>query len=325
MFKKKYDFVAVGGATRDFMFYDSVGAFCRTPEDLTRQKNLCFEYGAKIEVEKTYLTFGGGAANAAVNFANLGFKAAVLVAAGDDENGLAIINNFKKRGVDTRLIETKSRQLTGFSFILTAGQEKEHVAFLHRGANNQLAAAEKTFKQLKTKWWYVASLSGANWPAILDRVFTAGGSVAWNPGGRQLHAGYGKLKKYLEKTEILALNKDEAIELVLSLPGKDASQINNTKYLLKTLKAVGPKTVLITSGRAGADAFDGKKYCHQRATSDPKKVVDTTGVGDCFDSTFVAALMKYPGDIKKALALAVKNASSLTTKVGAQNGMIKVI
>jgi len=160
--KKKYQFITIGGATRDFMFYDPAAKFLFTPENLIRQKSLCFEYGAKIQVGKTYFTFGGGGANTAVNFSNLGFKTAALVALGDDENGQAVLTNFKKQGVDTRLIQIQPGKMTGFSFILTAGKEKEHVIFLYRGANNNLSCSLGNLKKLKTRWFYVTSLSNSN-------------------------------------------------------------------------------------------------------------------------------------------------------------------
>lgn len=323
MFSKKYQFVTVGGSTRDFMFYDPDAKFLFTPENVARQKSLCFEYGSKINVDKTYFTFGGGAANSAVNLANLGFKTGIITSVGGDENGQAILNNFKKRGVDIRLAEVRPRQMTGFSFVLTAGKEKEHVIFLYRGANNQLQAP---LKRIKAKWFYIASLSGSNWRSILDRVFSQKKSlIAWNPGERQLSAGFKGLKDYLAKTEVLALNKDEAVHLVISIrKNQSDANLKNVRYLLKELKKAGPRLVLITSGKNGADVFDGQKYYHQPILK-TRKVLDTTGVGDCFDSTFVAGLEKYHGNIKKALTAGMKNTAGVVTEVGAQNGLAKVM
>lgn len=327
MFLKKFDFVTVGGATRDFMFYDPAAKFIFTPDDLTRQKSLCFEYGAKIELEKTFFTFGGGAANAAVNFSLQGFKTGIVAAVGEDENGEAVVKNLAKRGVDVKQVQKKEKKLSGFSFILTAGTDQEHVAFLYRGANNELTVSEHLIKKIKTRAWYVSSLSGANWRSVVSAVFSTKAKVTWNPGGRQLAAGYRGLKDYLAKTYVLSLNKDEATELVLTLPGAKnfGAKVKQVKFLLKALRQVGPQIVVVTSGKAGADVYDGKTFYHQTAGKERKAVVDTTGVGDCFHSTFLAGLEKYHGDIKKALVAAAKNSASLTSQVGAQNGLIKIV
>ncbi|MFA5076481.1 MAG: carbohydrate kinase family protein [Patescibacteria group bacterium] len=326
MAAKKFDFITIGGATRDITFYDDRGEFIATPQDLTRQKILGFEYGAKINIEKTYTTFGGGAANAAVNLANLGFKVAAAVAVGNDDNGRAIITHFKKRKVVTDLVEINPNLATGFSFLLTAGRENEHIAFLYRGANNSLNLSVKSLAAIRTaRWLYVTSLSGHNWSAVLDKVCQHCHQLAWNPGGTQLHGGYPKLKKYLAKTTVLILNKDEAVELVLSSKQVNKKQINNVKYLLKQIKSWGVNIILITSGRRGADSYDGQKFYHIDPYNLRKKVFDTTGVGDCFGSTFVAGLERTGGNIGLALKASARNAAAVTEKIGAQNGFKKVI
>ncbi len=328
MLKKKYQFVTIGGTTRDFMFYDRQAKFLYTPEDVMRQRSLCFEYGSKIAVEETYITYGGGASNAAVNFALQGLKTAAIVSLGDDENGQGIINNFKSHGVDIRLIQKSAKKMTGFSFILTAGKEREHVIFAHRGANNNLHTSLASLKKFKTKWLYFTSLSCTAWRKALDNIFAVGSLVSWNPGALQLSAGAVGLKKYLERTNILALNEDEAMELVISIRKNKKvanSRLANIKFLLKELHNLGPNIVLVTRGRKGASAYDGEKYYTQKILDPKRNILDTTGVGDSFNSTFTAALDKYDGDIEKAMFAAVKNAASLTKKVGAQEGLIKVL
>lgn len=327
MFSKKFDFITVGGATRDFMFYDPAAKFIFTPDDLTRQKSLCFEYGAKIELEKTFFTFGGGAANAAVNLAWQGFKTSIVSSVGGDENGTAIINNLAAHKVAVKQVQKPAKKLSGFSFILTAGSDQEHAAFLYRGANNDLILTDRMIKKIKTRAYYVSSLSGSNWRSVLSAAFSAEAKIFWNPGARQLAVGWRGLKDYLAKTYVLALNKDEATELALSLPGGKnfGAKVKQVKFLLKVLQQVGPQIVVITSGRAGADVYDGQTFYHQAAGKQKKPAVDTTGVGDCFHSTLAAVLIKQPGEIKRALAAAAKNSASLTAQVGAQNGLIKVV
>ena len=78
---------------------------------------------------------------------------------------------------------------------------------------------------------------------------------------------------------------------------------------------------MITNGKNGADAYNGKKFYHQDIVKEKAKM-DTTGVGDAFGSTFVAGLNLYDGDIQKSMRLAVKNTSHVIAKQGAQNGLI---
>lgn len=323
-----YDFIAIGGATRDISFFTDQGLLVDNSHDILRQKLLAFEYGAKIKVDHFYYNYGGGAANAAVNFANFGLRAACLSAIGKDENGRAIFKNLKNRGVNTALVKKLAKEHSGFSFILIS--EGERIIFTERGANNHLTLSNNDLKVLKkTRNIYLSSLSG-NWLAILKKIFPIvrryGIKVSWNPSESQYASGLKKLEPFLKDIHLFSVNKDEAIELALmSSGGKKLSHrfLNNEKNLLKIIKGFGPKIVVVTSGGKGAHAYDGDKFYYQPILKEKKKL-DTTGVGDLFNSTVAAGLEIYQGDIQKALYLGAKNTASKIAHLGAQNGLIKI-
>ena len=78
--------------------------------------------------------------------------------------------------------------------------------------------------------------------------------------------------------------------------------------------------VIITNGKEGAYAYDGKKQYFQEIIK-PKRVEDSTGAGDAFGSTFFYFYsIEYP--IEKAMYYAAKNASSVVEKKGAQDGLL---
>ncbi|MDD5071208.1 MAG: PfkB family carbohydrate kinase [Patescibacteria group bacterium] len=319
----KYDMITIGGATEDITFYTHEGILMDNKRDILRQKLLAFEYGAKMKIDKSYSTFGGGAANGAVNFAGLGFRVASLIAVGDDERGQRVLANLKKHKVDTRLAQKVKGIETGFSFILI---NPEKIVFSDRAANSELRIKKLELRSLRnSKWAFITSLSG-KWEEVLAKSFSVKGlKTAWNPGHAQLHGGIKKLKKFIAKTDVFFVNKDEAIELVVSDPGyknKPHKFLNNIKELLKIIKAWGPEIVVITNGKHGADAYDGRKFYHQNILKE-KKRVDTTGVGDAFNSSFVAGLELYKGDIAKAMHLGIRNTASVIAEQGAQNGLLK--
>ena len=92
----KFDIVTIGSAVKDITFYTDKGRVIPTPQNLTSQKLLAFEYGAKITAIDSFQGFGGGAANSAITFARLKYKTAIVTSIGQDETGREIINNFKK-------------------------------------------------------------------------------------------------------------------------------------------------------------------------------------------------------------------------------------
>lgn len=324
-----YDFITIGGATHDISFFTDQGVLINNRQDVLRQQLLGFEYGAKIKVDKFYYSFGGGAANAAVCLTNFGFKTACLVTVGDDESGRLIIKNLQDKKVETRLMSVAPGGASGASFILIA-PSGERIIFASRGANRQLVINDSQRTILKkAKNIYIASLSG-NWESNLKKIFSLGGEnspkIYWNPGASQYSDGLKKLAPFLKKTTVFALNKDEALELVLSSAKHQRLSrkfLNKTDNLLKIIKSFGPEIVVITLGRNGVKVYNGKKIYFQPILKE-KKRVDTTGIGDIFNSSFAAGLILFSGNINKALYLGLRNTASKVAHFGAQNGLIRL-
>ena len=55
---KKFDLITIGGATVDLSFYSKDGELVSTG-NITKQKLLAFEYGAKIIADKVFTTLAG--------------------------------------------------------------------------------------------------------------------------------------------------------------------------------------------------------------------------------------------------------------------------
>ncbi len=319
---KNFDVVTVGGAARDITFYTKEGKLVAQMKDPLRQKLLGFEFGAKIGIEKAHFTFGGGAANAAVALSRLGLKTATIARVGKDEDGRAVAANLVKNKVDAKFVQIDPALKTSFSFIVTFGAAMEHTAFLFRGANNNLKLAARDLK-FKTNWFYVASLSGDGWRGVMDAVISKESRLAWNPGNKQLAAGLPGLKKYLAKTAIFFVNKDEAIELVMSLPKykkAGTAWLNQPKNLFGVLAEFCPGILVITDGAKGAYIYLRGKIYHQASLS--KRVVDTTGAGDAFCSSFLAGYIRYCGNVLKAAKLAALNSAYNLTGIGAQEPLL---
>jgi len=81
----------------------------------------------------------------------------------------------------------------------------------------------------------------------------------------------------------------------------------------------GVKVAVITDGRLGSQACDGKNVYVFPAYAAP--TVDTLGAGDAFASAFVAEYMKT-GDVCKALQMGAANSSSVVRYFGAKPGLL---
>lgn len=327
--KQKYDIVTIGGATYDITFFprENETVLIDNKQDILRQKLMAFEHGAKISSEKVVHGFGGGAANAAVSFAGLGFKTSAIIAIGSDIFGKEIVSNFKTRKVGIKLIHKILRYASDLAVIII-GPDKDRIIFRDDNVKSKLELGQQDISAIKsTKWVYLASLSG-NWQVILAKVFAVKNKqwslkIAWNPGQGQLIGGLKELGFFIKLTEVLILNQDEAIQLAMSDPKLKERNIdlNDIKNLLPIIKNYGPKIAVITAGKSGAWAYDGVKI-HYSAIVEKQQRVDATGVGDAFGSSFIAGLELFNGDIDRAMRLGILNTASVVATPGAQNGLL---
>jgi sugar/nucleoside kinase (ribokinase family) len=310
----------IGGATRDIMFYTDDMILLDNKQDLLRQKLIAFEYGAKIYSEEVYMTFGGGGMNAAANFGALGIRTQAILSIGDDLVGREIVLELKKKKISSKLVQMQKGINTGTSFIANVGKFNEHVIFAYRGANAKMDLTKKTTKKINTPWLYMTSLSGSFKPGLkglfnhcINKI-----KVAWNPGKNQLAMGLKGLKSYMANTTVFDVNRDEALELLVSVKGDKVK--NNINQILKQLHSYGQELTVVTDGAKGAYVYDGKKIYFKAALK--RRGINTTGAGDSFGSSFVAGLIKYKGDIEKSLKLGILNSNSVIMKIGAQEGLL---
>lgn len=317
----KNKITTIGGATRDIMFYTNDMVLVDNKKDLLRKKLIGFEYGAKVYSRDVSFTFGGGGMNTAVSLASLGLKTQTILSVGTDMVGHEILAELRNKKISTKLVQIKKDTISGTSFVINVGKFNEHVIFAYRGANNKIDLSRSVVSKINTPWIYLSSLSGKFKPG-LENLFGHCAKkkikIAWNPGSNQLKMGLRGLAKYMRYTAVFDVNRDEALELAVSVKGNKIA--DNIKGLLRFLHGYGQEITVITDGHRGAYVYDGQKYYHQAGK---KKIgVNTTGAGDAFGSAFVAGLIKY-NNVDRALKLGILNSNSVIMKVGAQVGFLK--
>jgi len=317
----KNKITTIGGATRDIMFYTDEVVLIDNKSDLLRKKLIGFEYGAKLYSKNVHLVFGGGGMNVAVGLSSLGIKTQSLLSLGDDLVAQEILSYLEDQKINTNLIQFHKHIKTGTSFIVNVGKFNEHVIFAYRGANNQIDLSKSVVKKINTPWVYLTSLPGSSL-ASLNNLFEHCAkkkiTVVWNPGTNQLKLGLKGLAKYMKYTAVFDVNRDEALELAMSVKGHKTK--DNIRILLKFLHQYGQKITVITDGHRGAYLYDGQKVYFRAALK--KKGINTTGAGDSFGSGLTAGLIKYNWDLDKALKLAIMNSNSVIMKIGAQEGLL---
>ncbi len=302
-----YDIITVGSGTID--------CFMDTGSRLFKNvKGSCVKvpFGSKILVENLEINTGGGGTNCAVSLSRLGLKVAWLGKIGSGSNSRRILEQMKKEKIDTSLVYREKGSRTGFSVILDAkGHDRTILAF--KGSNNDLGWNEVKKSKLKAKWLYCSSMVGKSFKTLEKIVAFARKNnikVAFNPSSYLAKRGAGYLKKMIKNTNLLVMNDEEAGYL---------TKTRNIKKSLKKLSKMGPEIVVITQGKKGCHAYDGKKAYSIKPHN--IKVIEAPGAGDSFASTFLAGIMKK-NDIKFALKLALANAESVISHFGAKNKLL---
>jgi sugar/nucleoside kinase (ribokinase family) len=308
-----FDFITIGGATRD-MFFKIKEADKKKAKKALEKDQLFLPYGEKLIAEETYYTYGGGAANAATCLARLGAKVGAMCNIGSEGTGSLIKKTLIKEGINTSLVTRDERHHTGLS-IFMVGKDNEHTGILERGANNFLVFRPR--RMHRTRWFYVSSLTGDS-ATILPRLFSYAVKnnikIAFNPGSQQLNEDLEQLLKFIPQTEVLSLNMEEAECLV-----SNRRRLKNKRAVMLAVGALGARITIITDGENGLHAISDGKIYSQPAVS--TEVVDTTGAGDCAGATFVYSVAKGH-DLRHSLKIASINSSSVVSFMGAQQGLM---
>lgn len=326
-----YDFITIGSATIDAFVECDDADIVSVCSKNTQTEFMAYPYGAKMEIDQFRTAVGGGGLNAAANLANLGFKTSAIYKIGEDFQGKSITQKVQDARVDTSNVILTKTETSGFSIILLSF-EGNRTVLAHRGTNGTIKENEINYDAIKqAKWLYIAPLNGKS-GAVLDKLAAFAEennvNVAINPGSSSLKKGLQYFEKILATAEVVTMNKEEASLVTKIEVRPDTSSENfskeiihpDIKAMLDKLKSTDAKVVVITDGKAGVYAFDGKKY--YRCPEYPAQVVSTLGAGDALASTFAASLEYTNWDIEKSLKLASINAASVVSNFGAQEGFM---
>lgn len=279
-------------------------------------KWLAMPFGTKIPFQEAQVVQGvGNAANAAVSFARLGVHSGLVSNVGSDAFGRDIIDALEKERVDTRFVRINNNKKTNYHYVLWYKEERT-ILINHEEYNYQWPRF--TDKDVP-KWVYFSSISKNALERYHDMVvewLDANPEVklAFQPGTFQLEAGVEKLHDLYKRTEVVVLNREEAVMVT-------GGNYDDMHDLINRLHEIGPKIVVITDGPAGAYASDGQVRLKMPPYPDPKPPYERTGAGDSFASTFVAALIKG-NTIEGALQWAPINSMNVVQNVGAQAGLL---
>ncbi len=305
----QYDFVAIGDITTDAFIK------LKDAEELMNHgtRELCVRFADKVPYEEVIeVRAVGNAANAAVSAQRIGLSSALIARVGDDENGRNCRETLKGNGVSDEYVETQPGLPTNYHYVLWFGAERTILV-----KQTKFTYSMPQFEN-PPKYIYLTSL-GESAKEFHHEVarYVAGHpetKLAFQPGTFQIKLGAEELKDVYAVTEIFFCNKEEA-QIILKTKEADV------KKLMEALRALGPKTVVVTDGPNGSNILDENGAWHVPMYPDPAPPISRTGAGDATASSTVSFIhLGLPAG--EALLRGMINAASVVQGVGAQTKLL---
>jgi sugar/nucleoside kinase (ribokinase family) len=313
---QEFDFISIGYVATD-NFIELLDAEVHCDKDGENCK-ISIPFGEKVPFKgSTIVPAVGNAANAAMSANRLGLRTAFVSNIGDDSSGKEDLAAFTNEGVDTRFITVHKDKKTNYHYVI-----------LYKSERTILINHEQfpfTFPDIgKPKWLYLSSFSNES-PEFYSEIIkylteNPEVHVAFQPGTFEINMGYEKMSELYKLSKIFFCNVEEA-QKISGINPENMSRRDEVKILLSEMRKLGPQTVVITDGVAGAYAYDGTEFLFMPPYPDIAPPVDRTGAGDSFASTVVSAVaLDLP--LATALEWGPVNSMSVVQYIGAREGLL---
>jgi ribokinase len=304
-----YDWISIGDTMQDvFLQMSTDDVHLYDAPNLPQQMGLNF--ADKIPVQRKDDLIGGNSANAAIAMARLGYRTAIYSHVGEDAQGVRIKEEFTKNNVSTEYVVVDHGLESNYNTVINLNGERT-ILIYHVHRHFRLP------KMASSEWVYLSSM-GQGFEVILPQVCAyldkTDAKLVYQPGTYQLRSGAETAKELLKRTEIFAVNREEA-ELYLGKPAGTPF-----RELLDGVCGLGVKIALITDGPNGAYASDGVSYYYLGIIKAAPRI-EATGAGDSFTSAFSAAIAAGES-IQEALRWGQCEASQVIQHIGPQPGLV---
>ena len=235
--------------------------------------------GQSVSASGTYTSIGGKGLNQALAARRAGVGVAIIGATGDDAASRTIRAFLESEHIDTEFLLRIEGARTGQA-IIVLDDNARNLIIGESGAN--VLAEPALIRAMANAWdgWRQVDFVAANGEtpkalvqALFDAARDRGIPTAWNPSPMPDDPA-----PVLRRTDILVLNRSEGIELA----GADGEP----DTLASTLRALGPREVVLTLGEKGCVVV-GENIV--RVPAREVHAVDPTAAGDTFLGYFLAS------------------------------------
>ena len=260
--------------------------------------------------EETYRTPGGSAANVAVALSKLGIQTSFGGKIGGDFNGLLLVKEFIREGVDISNLKIEPNKKTPEPVVLvdSNGEKRIIVPYGDDIALSIENPDEIDWGLLKsTRCLYIGEMFREVSAVVSSYGHNYNKLVVYRPSTAYMKQGVESIEPILKNTDYLLMNS-KGWELLQS---SSMEKLGTPTDLL----AYGCSTIIITQGVHGCNIYQRER----EFTVPAEKVdaVDTTGAGDAFAAVLIKGLIEDM-DLYDSVRLALKYASHSVQYLGAR-------
>jgi ribokinase len=291
-YESEFDFIGFGALNVD-IFY-SLKADKKTEDILPdlhpggeiigsdQDRILAFENAGKYAI-RTGESGGGQSANTAVALARMGFRCGFIGKVGNDDPGDLLLDGMEN--IDKSRIKKGGNSGVCFC-ILDQNRERANVVF--PGCNDTISISDSDVDYSgKSKVIHLTSFCSEKVLESQEWLLENGPGktiVTFDPGEIYSRLGIKRLKKMLQRTNILFATDDELKLMTDKTPQESAKEIIDLGTDIVVCKMAERGSMIITD-----------KSIMQVPITRVEKVVDKTGAGDVYAAGFIAGmLLKLP-------------------------------
>ena len=301
------------GQARDF---DIVVLGDCNPDIVLRGDDVRPVFGQhEILVPEAAFTIGGSGSITACACARAGLRTRFVGAVGDDVFGRFMLEQLNSWGVDTALCPVLAAEATGFSVVLSKGQDR--AILTHPGAIGALRVEHLSLEELARARhlhlgsYFLQPALVAQIPTLLKALRARGVTVSVDPNWDPSGTWDGGLRTLIGQIDIFLPNAAEA-RLLTQLPSVREAAVELAR---------GGALVVVKRGTDGCLAVKGRAIYEHPGFA--VNCVDTTGAGDAFDAGFLRGCLDERS-LGECLAYGCAMGALSTRAVGATGALATI-